>query len=336
MKKIYFIILSALFSLQVNSQCASTCSFVSTATAVGTSSSVTIAKPSGIVPGDVMIAAIHVGWCNSGSTITGPAGWTSIGQTSNTGTGCGSTNTTRQLATFYKVVTNSEPLNYTFSGTSNQYYVGGIAAYTGVYSPSPIHMASSKGNQDDCTNIVTNNITTTVTCTRLISVFFCSVNSSKTNIIPQASLTERFDIGTTGNHPWGNENVELSDEPMLSAGATGVKSASLSTCSGTGWVTGAQIIALNCALTTSIQDKSLQGLSTIIPNPSAGIFEISLSEDILNNATYEIHDCVGKLVKRSEIKEKKTMVDLSTEAKGIYFLKISSAKGTILQKIIVE
>ncbi len=336
MKKIYFILLSALFSLQANSQCASTCSFVSTATAVGTSSSVTIMKPSGIVTGDVMIAAIHTGWCNSGSNITPPAGWTLIGHTSNTGSGCGSSNTTRQLGTFYKVVTNSEPLSYTFSGTTNQYYVGGIAAYTGVFSPSPIHMASSNGSQDDCTNIVTPNITTTVTCTRLVSVFFCSVNSSKMNIIPQPSLTERFDVGTTGNHPWGNENVELSDQPMLTAGATGVKTASLSTCSGNGWVTGAQIIALNCALTTSIQDNSFQGSCTVIPNPSKGIFEISLSEEVLHSANMQIVDCLGKIIKSSELTEKKTAIDLSSQPKGIYFLRITSVKGSIIQKIIVE
>lgn len=336
MKKIYLIILSALFSLQVSSQCASTCSFVSTATAVGTSSGVTIPTPTGLNPGDVMIAAIHVGWCNSGSAITPPAGWTLIGHTSNTGTGCGSSNTTRQLGTFYKVYTNTEPANYTFTGTTNQYYVGGIAGYTGVNSVSPIHMASSKGNQDDCTNITTNNITTTVSCTRLVSVFFCSVNSSKMNIIPQASLTERFDVGTTGNHPWGNENVELSDEPMTSAGATGVKTASLSTCSGTGWVTGAQIIALNCALTTSIQDNSLKGSCTVIPNPSKGIFEISLSEEALHSTTMQIVDAIGRIVKSGEITEKKTTVDLSSQSKGLYFLKISSAKGNIIQKIIVE
>ncbi len=336
MKKIYLIIISAVVAFQVNAQCPSSCSFVASATGVGTGTGVTVPKPSGISPGDLMIAAIHDGWCNSGSTIVAPAGWTNIYQTSNTGTGCGTSNTTRQLATFYKVVGAAEPLNYTFTGTSSQYYVGGIAAYSGINTLTPINVGSNKGSQDDCTNIITNSVTTTAACTRLVAIFFCSVNSSKTNIVPQPSLTERFDVSTTGNHPWGNENLELSDEPMTVAGPTGIKTASLSTCSGTGWVTGAQLLALTCATTTSIHNNSLAGSSQVIPNPSTGVFEISLREELLHPATMQITDCIGRIVKSGEITEKKTAVDISTEPKGIYFLKVISTEGTIIQKIIVE
>lgn len=336
MKKIYLvIILSALSILQISAQCASSCSFVASTQAIGTSTGVTVAKPTGVAQNDVMIAAVHVGWCNSGSAITPPAGWTLIGHTSNTGSGCGSSNTTRQLATFYKVATASEPSNYTFTGTTNQYYVGGIVAYSGVNTANPINTASGRGGQDDCTNIVTNTITTTVACTRLVSVFFCSVNSSKTNIIPQASLTERVDVGTTGNHPWGNENLEISDEPMLTAGLVSAKSASLSTCSGTGWVTGAQIIALECATSTSIKDNALVSSAVVSPNPSTGIFEITLEK--LSSPTHiEIYDCIGKLVKKEDITEKKTSIDLSAQPNGVYFLKTISSHGSSTQKIIVE
>lgn len=336
MKKIYLIVLSAFSIFNASSQCASTCSFVAAATATGTSTGVTISAPAGVLPNNIMIAAIHTGWCNSGSLITAPAGWTLIGHTSNTGSGCGSSNTTKQLGTFYKIATASEPANYTFTGTSSQWYVGGIVAYSGVNTTSPINAGSSKGAQDDCTNIETNTITTTAPCTRLVSIFFCSVNSSKTNIIPQASLTERLDVSTTGNHPWGNENLEISDEAMTSAGLVAVKSASLSTCSGTGWVTGSQIVALECAVTTSIHNNSLFGSSSIIPNPSTGVFEISLGENLIQPTYMEVYDCFGKIIKSGEINEKKTAIDLSSEPKGIYFLKIISPSGTTIQKIAVQ
>ncbi len=231
-------------SFRSNAQCACSIPFVAASQATGNATGVLIPKPVGVAAGHLMIAAIHVGWCNSGSAITPPAGWTLINSTSNTGSGCGAANTTIQMATFYKIAGMAEPLSYSFSAVSNQFYVGGIAAYSGANTVTPIHVSSNNGAQSSCTNIVASGVTTSLSCARLISVFFCSVNSSMTNILPQGSLTERFDVGTTGNHPWGNENVELSDELINIAGATGSRTAALSGCSGTGWVTGAQLIAI--------------------------------------------------------------------------------------------
>jgi len=227
------------------SQCAcSTPTFIASAQGTGNSTGVTVPKPTGVVQGHLMIAAIHVGWCNSGSAITPPAGWTLINSTSNTGSGCGSSNTSIQLATFYKVAGAAEPANYAFTATSNQFYVGGIVAYSGANTVTPIMASSNNGAQDLCASIVASGVTTTVSCTRLVGVFFCSVNSSLNNIIPQGSMTERVDVGTTGNHPWGNENLEIADEAFSTMGATGNRTAGLSGCSSNGWVTGAQLIAI--------------------------------------------------------------------------------------------
>ncbi len=221
MKKNYIILLLSIFSASLASaQCTTSCAFIASTQATGSSSVITLLKPAGVVANDVMIAAIHSGWCG-GSSITAPLGWTLINSTSNTGPGCGSTNTNILLATYYKVATASEPSAYVFTGSTPQLLVGGIVAYTGVNPISPINASSSFGAQEACANIVANGVTTTASCTRLVSVFVCSVNSSATNIVPQASLTERMDIGNTGNHPWGNENLEIADESFATAGATG-------------------------------------------------------------------------------------------------------------------
>jgi hypothetical protein len=338
MKKKFTLAVVVVFAaLKISAQCAScTIPFVNSSQAVGTSTGVVIPLPSGISAGDLMIAAVHVGWCNSGSTVTAPGGWTQIAQLGNTGSGCGSSNTTKQLATFYKIATASEPSTFTFLGTSNQYYVGGIAVYSGVNTANPINTGTSFGAQGSCTAIVANSATTTVSCTRLVNVFFCSVNSSKTNIVPQPSLTERFDIGTTGNHPWGNENLELSDELFTGVGATGIRTASLSTCSGTGWVTGAQMIALECALSTGIKNDRLSGLEFISPNPSTGIFAITLTEDPKNSVEIHVLDCLGRTVKTLNTGEKRSELDLSAQPKGIYFLKLFLPNGTVTKKIIIQ
>ena len=125
MKKLLLLGLIILFSaLKTYSQCGCTAPvYVASSQTVGTSSGINIPKPIGVQPGHLMIAAIHVGWCNSGSAIVPLPGWTLISNTSNTGSGCGASNTTIQLATFYKIATNSEPLSYSFIASSNQWYV---------------------------------------------------------------------------------------------------------------------------------------------------------------------------------------------------------------------
>lgn len=324
--------------LKASAQC-SPCliPFVASSQAVGNSASVTIAKPTGVQPGHLMIAAIHLGWCNSGPAVTAPGGWTLLNSTSNTGSGCGSSNTTKQLHTFYKMVGNLEPTSYTFTGNaSNQAYVGGIVAYSDVNPFNPINASSTFGTQDLCGNIVANSVTTTAACTRLVAVFFCSVNSSATNIVPQNSLTERVDVSTTGNNPWGNENLEIADEMFSSVGATGNKTAALTGCSSNGWVTGAQLIAVNCSLSVSINEPSLDKLVSVSPNPSSGVFNLSISKnDQVKSVT--VYSVLGEEVKLNAIDLSSNFsIDLSAQAKGVYFLKIVLSEGTVTKKIVVE
>ncbi|HTL80475.1 MAG TPA: T9SS type A sorting domain-containing protein [Bacteroidia bacterium] len=333
MKKLLLLI-PILFSFYlVHAQCTSCLiPFVSSSQATGSSTSVTIPAPAGITPNNILIAAIHSGWCQGGS-VTPPAGWTLIGNTSNTGSGCGSGNTTPQLSTFYKIAGSSEPASYTFTGTTTQLFVGGIVAYSGVDVVNPLNAASNNGNQDSCGAIRAASVTTT-NCTRIVTVFFCSVNNWVNNIVPQASLTERVDVGNTGNHPWGNENLEISDQLMTSTGATGGRVAALNGCNSDGWVTGAQMIALNCDLALDVADPALTEEIQLMPNPSNGTFELVLPH--VNACKYQVVDALGNVVREGMITQEHNSFDLSEEAKGIYFLELSGAQGTVVRKIVIR
>lgn len=328
--------------LQVTAQCSPcTIPFISSSQATGNSTGVTISKPTGVVQNDVMIAAIHVGWCNSGSAVTAPAGWTLINSTSNTGSGCGSGNTTIQLATFYKVAGPGEPVSYTFTGSTNQFYVGGIVAYSGVNTISPINVSSNNGAQDACNNIVANGVTTTTLCTRLVGVFFCSVNNSLNNIVPPNSMTERVDVGTTGNHPWGNENLEISDELMSTVGATGNRSAALNGCSSTGWVTGAQLIALSCQLSIGMNDPLPSNLVSVSPNPTGGILNVEIGSLFPSGcgkkkADIEVYNVLGKKMFTSIVVQQSSMIDLTALPRGVYFLRIVLSDGMVTKKFVLE
>ncbi len=309
--------------------------FVASSQATGDSENVVIPKPTSVTLNDVMIAAVHVGWCNAGDDIIAPIGWTLIAQTSNTGAGCGTSNGSIQLATFYKIAGPTEPTSYTFSGATNQIYVGGIVAYSGVSTTDPISAFGSDGLQEDCSNILAPSIVTVATCSRLVAVFFCSVNNSLTNMVAQTSMTERVDVGNTGNHPWGNENLMVADELIYASGATGNRAAALSNCDGLGWVTGAQMIALNCGSSNFVNDLFISNSLTVSPNPSSGVFNLMMGNGHqINNSIIEVYNVLG--VKVRTILSASSSIDLAALPKGIYSLKVILPKEILTKKIVLE
>ncbi len=331
MKKLFSLTLAVISFLQFNAQ------FVGSSEAVGISTEVVIPKPAAVSENDLMIAAIHTGWCQTGSPVTAPDGWTLIAETGNVGSGCGESNTSILLSTFYKIASASEPADYTFEGSSTQIYVGGIVAYSDINIQSPLIASSTNSEQEECSDIVASGVTTTSACTRLVSVFFCSVNYSANNIIPDASLTERLDVGTTGNNPWGNENLEISDQVITTTGPTGDKHAMLENCVGSGWVTGGQLIALSCLPSINIEEYySSNALNVLIYPVSSGVFEMVLKENIIANTTMEVFDTMGRKLSVTSIKDRNTHIDLSSESKGIYFVKVHSLRGLVSRKIVVQ
>lgn len=333
MKKSLLFLSSLLFTILVSAQC-SNCPmpFAGSSQGIGSSSAVTLPLPAGVAANDVMIAAVHSGWCSQGTAVTAPQGWTLIAQTSNTGSGCGSSNTSVQLSTFYKVATANEPAAYIFTGTTTQVYVGSIVAYSGVNTTTPIHAISNFGAQDSCGNIVAQGITTSV-CTRLVGVFFCSVNFSGNNIVPDAQLTERVDVGTTGNNPWGNENLEIADKLMTTTGATGSFTSGLANCNSDGWVTGAQLIALECNFTTGLPSVQTTAF-TVQPNPSQGVFQLNFDTPV--SAQCRITNSLGQLVFSQQLNGQVAEIDLSGEAAGVYFVQVNTPDGITTKKLIVR
>jgi len=93
-----------------------------------------LSKPSTAVAGDVLLANVSV---NGGSpaVITAPTGWVSIARTDN--------DTNISVASYYKVVSGSEPTSYTWTISPQTHAVGGITDYTGVDTTNPIDAVGS-------------------------------------------------------------------------------------------------------------------------------------------------------------------------------------------------
>ena len=73
-------------------------------------------------------------------------------------------------------------------------------------------------------------------------------------------------------------------------------------------------------------------VSTIYPNPSDGIFNISDS----NIESIEVYDITGKLVMQQQVNANNTTIDLTNKAKGVYTLKSYNGNNVSVSKLIVE
>ena len=91
-----------------------------------------------------------------------------------------------------------------------------------------------------------------------------------------------------------------------------------------------------CTITVGIDE--MFGLKensfSIYPNPTTGVFNIIIND--LDETTVQIIDVTGKTILSSIIYGDKKTIDFSNQSEGIYFLKLTSKKGIITKKIVVN
>jgi hypothetical protein len=185
----------------------STITFRGAASAGGAGGTLTIAKPAGVVNNDVMIAAIAF-IAGTTNTIAAPPGWTLIRRINN-GTDVG-------LAVYRKVAA-SEGANYTWTNGLGQDMSGGIQAYTGVDTTTPIDVEAGQPTPQDVVHS-TPSVTTTGPNEMLVTSF---VILQGTTFTPPAGETQRYQVQSAGT----NTDSEGNDQLQAAAGATGVKTA---------------------------------------------------------------------------------------------------------------
>ncbi len=82
---------------------------------------------------------------------------------------------------------------------------------------------------------------------------------------------------------------------------------------------------------TAINEK--ENNINIYPNPSNGIFNINLEN---TDNTIEIYNINGQLILSQKANDSNTTIDLSSQAKGVYFVKITSEQNVYNNKIIIK
>lgn len=186
---------------------------ISNSTTGGTS--LTVNKPSSVVDGDVMVAAITI--ASNTITVTAPSGWT-LRNTQTQGSASVS-----KLLTYYKVA-SSEGANYTWSFSGSIAAVGGIVAFSGVDTASPIDVYGGQTTASS-TSHATPSITTTVANTMLVSIHEFA---SSRNWTPPTGMTEVIDQYSASSAGSGGVSLEMNYVTQVTAGATGTKTATAS------------------------------------------------------------------------------------------------------------
>jgi len=91
------------------------------------------------------------------------------------------------------------------------------------------------------------------------------------------------------------------------------------------------MVTVNVVSTTDIKENANTDLLTIFPNPAASTLTI---KGFANNSTVEIYNISGRLLLTKQL----TMpeLDISSLAKGLYFIKLTNKEGSVVRKFLKE
>jgi len=177
------------------------------ATSGNGSNTITINKPSGVVSGDIMIAAISKSATSNNSTLNG---WTVIdGRRQDQGQ--------RYTTILYRIADGTEGPNFSFSkGTNNATTVGSIIAFSGVNQTTPFDVAPGTLSTDEGTTATVNGINTVTNGTAIIFIGGAKNGGWSNWAITNPTLTEIMDFDN-------NDNVSVAAAWGIKAspGATG-------------------------------------------------------------------------------------------------------------------
>lgn len=88
----------------------------------------------------------------------------------------------------------------------------------------------------------------------------------------------------------------------------------------------------SCGVVNVVEITQSSESVTVYPNPNNGLFTIDGKN--IKNSIGRIFDVTGKMISEFHINNNITSIDLTSQPKGIYFVKIESANRTIRKKII--
>ncbi len=182
--------------------------------------SLKINKPSGTLAGDVLVASIAV---RPSTATINASGWTLIRRLDNT------TGNSNSLAVYYKVAGASEPASYTWSFNSSAGSAGGIQAFSGIDTASPVDVEAGVNTASGLA------IGAPSVNTRFANDMLVTSHSfaSAASFTPPAGMAEGFDVASNSAGS-GGDAIEGCYQRQAATGATGARGATASNDADTG------------------------------------------------------------------------------------------------------
>lgn len=84
------------------------------------------------------------------------------------------------------------------------------------------------------------------------------------------------------------------------------------------------------------QEISIHHQMEILPNPSNGRFSFQFSEEDSGLKQIIISDVLGSIIYREETSKDQQQIDLSSQARGIYFVKVNCGDKSYVEKVIIR
>ena len=95
---------------------------------------------------------------------------------------------------------------------------------------------------------------------------------------------------------------------------------------------GTCVVSSVCETTLGNSNFEINSGLSIYPNPSKGIFNISIQED----ANVTVNDILGKVIYTKKVKAGNNTIDISNYQSGMYLLNIINENGSVTKKLIKE
>jgi hypothetical protein len=91
-------------------------------------------------------------------------------------------------------------------------------------------------------------------------------------------------------------------------------------------------------LATTVNENKLENSFNVYPNPSEGIFTVQYSADPKNSIrSFEVYNLIGEKVYESRSGSVQgTVMDLSMQPKGVYYLSVKTAAESFTKKLIIQ
>ncbi|NBY09442.1 MAG: T9SS C-terminal target domain-containing protein, partial [Sphingobacteriia bacterium] len=153
----------------------------------------------------------------------------------------------------------------------------------------------------------------------------------------QMCLNESVSLSATGgvSYIWSSNNSALVLQGSPANAVAAVTGPASYTVTGTdaNGCTGTAIVNVNVEACTGIKAMELgQGLQ-VYPNPTSGVFALRSQAKVF---TAELMDMTGRVIATTEAKDEAVQFNLGGFAAGVYFVKVSSAEGVNIVKVVKQ